>query len=267
MMEGKEVEQVSSSGEEATPLPKKSRLLMRFLVDEQSESASTIAESTTGRQLEESPRPPRKSQLCKLGRQEDEEEAARAAIAATTSTGRKRSYAQTQAKLHKASAQMDLHTHFVKRYQEVYFSLVSEHATAPRRATHGSVGFDLFSTEFATILPGETKLFELGVVLEFKHVGIYATIQSRSGLACKKKITVAGSGIVDSDYNKEPIRVYLQNGNDVSFTVGCGDRIAQLIFHPCHRVKLVQSEHSLYPAQDRHPVYQTRKGGFGSTGY
>lgn len=164
-------------------------------------------------------------------------------------------------RLHEAASGMNISQYLCKRYEEVYFHLVHPDACPPQRATSGSVGFDLFSTEFATILPGCTKRFNLGVVLDFKHDGIYAKISSRSGLACEQGVEVVGSGIIDTDY-QQPIMVVLKNLSNQSYTVARGARIAQLIFFPFHRVRLKQDgEKKEYSLQSL-----TREGGFGSTG-
>ncbi len=163
---------------------------------------------------------------------------------------------------HDAASGMNISQYLCKRYQEVYFRLVHPDARPPQRATSGSVGFDLFSTEFATILPGCTKRFDLGVVLDFKHDGIYAKISSRSGLACEQGVEVVGSGIIDTDY-QQPIMVVLKNLSNHSYTVSRGARIAQLIFFPFHRVQLKQYGEKKEALQSA-PL--TREGGFGSTG-
>ena len=174
----------------------------------------------------------------------------------------RRKASKTHRVQHDAASQMNISQYLCKRYQEVYFRLVHPDARPPRRATSGSVGFDLFSTEFATILPGSTKRFDLGVVLDFKHDAIYGKVSSRSGLACEQGIEVVGSGIIDTDY-QQPIVVVLKNLSTNSYTVQRGARIAQLIFFPFHRVHLKQ----VGERQETQPsALVVREGGFGSTG-
>lgn len=79
-------------------------------------------------------------------------------------------------------------------------------------------------------------------------------IRARSGLARNHGITLLnGVGLVDADYRDE-IKVLLWNISDKDFSIGRGDRIAQVSLCLNHRLPL--------PCQQ-----DERSGGFGSTGF
>jgi dUTP pyrophosphatase len=160
--------------------------------------------------------------------------------------------------------------------------VVLENGVMPTRATIDSVGFDMRSCTSTVIPAGQRVRFDLGIKLIFKHKGMYAQICSRSGLACTQGIEVLGSGIIDPDYRHNLI-CWLENKSTSDYCVRAGDRICQLIFHPFHRVNLVnykwnkegqgQEEQQIItpaasaaPRLDLEDLYK-RNGGFGSTGY
>jgi dUTP pyrophosphatase len=83
-------------------------------------------------------------------------------------------------------------------------------------------------------------------------------VRPRSGLALKHGVTLLNTpGTIDADYRGE-IRVILVNLGDRPFSVGRGDRIAQLIVAPVSRAAWVEVE--MLPESER------GEGGFGSTG-
>jgi dUTP pyrophosphatase len=86
--------------------------------------------------------------------------------------------------------------------------------------------------------------------------GHYGRVAPRSGLALKNFIDV-GAGVIDADY-RGPIGVLIFNFGDVSFKIGRGDRIAQLILERISTpyVEVVQEL----------PETERGSGGFGSTG-
>ena len=129
-------------------------------------------------------------------------------------------------------------------------------------STKDAIGIDLracFSQEdFLVISPGERRAVPTGIALEPLAPGSAGFVYSRSGLGAVKGLTVAqGVGIIDPDYRGEII-VFLLNTSAESYTVRQGERIAQLVFHPCAR-------------PDFTPVASLREtkrgaGGFGHTG-
>lgn len=97
------------------------------------------------------------------------------------------------------------------------------------QATPGDAGFDLRSTEYHVVHPGENVLVSTGFAFEIPS-DTFGAVCSRSGLALKNKVVVLNApGIVDSGYRGE-IKVILHNHGSEAFYVDRGDRIAQLVF-------------------------------------
>ncbi len=134
----------------------------------------------------------------------------------------------------------------------------------PRRATRGSMAFDLVSPITVTIPRHDPKL---GVGSALVNTLLVATIpsgyalvfRSRSGLASKQGVTVE-AGEIDSDY-RGLLKVLLFNHSGVDYTIEAGNRIAQARIVKIHG--LTDSVSYEYPDPDE----TTRgTGGFGSTG-
>ena len=128
-------------------------------------------------------------------------------------------------------------------------------AVIPKRATEGSAGLDLSSSEDLIIPAHKWNAVPTGIAISVPR-DCYARIAPRSGLAFKKGIDV-GAGVVDSDYSGE-IKVILFNHANEDFTIKKGDRIAQIIFERIFTNDLVEVEELTF----------TKRGnsGFGSTG-
>lgn len=141
---------------------------------------------------------------------------------------------------------------------QVKFVKCHPDAKIPHRAYEGDCGWDLFSTEYITILPFGYALISTGIKLQMPK-GVYGRISSRSGLAVKHGIEV-GAGIIDEGYTNE-IKVLLRNFNfnlqslvdylqpnaynslfgfKQTYVVKPGDKIAQIIFSPYFAPKLVE---------------------------
>lgn len=106
-------------------------------------------------------------------------------------------------------------------------------------STGDAVGVDLRAClaqeEFLVIPPGERRPVPTGIAVEPLVPGIAGFVYSRSGLGAVKGLTVAqGVGVIDPDYRGEII-VFLLNTGAESYIVQPGERIAQLVFHPCVR--------------------------------
>src|SRR5437764_10719655 len=108
-----------------------------------------------------------------------------------------------------------------------------------------------------SLAPGQYALVPTGLAIALP-AGHEAQVRPRSGLAAKKGITVLNSpGTIDADYRGE-IKVILVNLSNDEFTIGDGERIAQMIIAKHERVDWEVSEDL---------VETTRgAGGFGSTG-
>ena len=135
-------------------------------------------------------------------------------------------------------------------------------AVLPRYETTGAAGMDLAAclTTSITLEPGGTAKVPTGlqIALPSGHEG---QIRPRSGLAARHGVTVLNApGTIDQDYRGE-LQVLLVNHGLEAFTVGHGDRIAQLVVAPVVQVEV-------QPVNDEAALGGTKRGsgGFGSTG-
>ena len=131
----------------------------------------------------------------------------------------------------------------------------------PEYATPGSAGLDLRAclTEPLTIQPGETHLIPTGIAIHIQDEKLAAVILPRSGLGHKHGIVLGNLvGLIDSDYQGQ-VFVSCWNRSQEPFSIGVGDRIAQLVFLP-----VVQVQFELVGDFDQS---QRAQGGFGHTGH
>ena len=132
-------------------------------------------------------------------------------------------------------------------------------AIIPRRETSGASGYDLF----ACIDEGSVTLKKdddpqrvmTGIAIEIPP-GFDAQVRPRSGLSLKGVGVTLGT--IDSDYRGELMVTMYLFGNQSSFTINHGDRIAQLVISRLADVSLEEVE-ELSPTQ-------RGAGGHGSTG-
>jgi len=133
--------------------------------------------------------------------------------------------------------------------------LMSPEAQIPKRATEGSIGYDLYATETVTLEPASRAPINTGIAIQLPE-GTYGRIAPRSGLAVKHQIDTA-AGVIDPDYRGE-IKVILVNNGPHSYTVTMGERIAQLILENATLEDVVVTEFLSETARAQY--------GFGSTG-
>ncbi|MCF8257240.1 MAG: dUTP diphosphatase [Flavobacteriales bacterium] len=129
----------------------------------------------------------------------------------------------------------------------------------PEYATARSAGMDLRADLTSDIIlrPLERVLVPTGLFIELPE-GSEAQIRPRSGLAFKHGITVLNSpGTIDADYRGE-VKVLLVNLSDQPFTVGNGERIAQMVIARHETVK--------WDAVESLEETARGAGGFGHTG-
>ncbi len=129
----------------------------------------------------------------------------------------------------------------------------------PAYETAGAAGMDLRAAVDApvTLAPGERAAVPTGIAIALPE-GYEAQVRPRSGLARRHGISMVNTpGTVDSDYRGE-IQVTLINLGQEPFTLGRGDRIAQMVVAPVTRVAWDEVE----------ALDETARGagGFGSTG-
>ena len=103
-------------------------------------------------------------------------------------------------------------------------------ARLPRRATEGASGLDLFACikegDGRVLLGEKPRLIGTGIAIEVPR-GYDVQIRPRSGLSAKGVMVVLGT--VDSDYRGEVMVTMYLLGQDYSFEIRNGDRIAQLV--------------------------------------
>ncbi|OPZ74721.1 MAG: Deoxyuridine 5'-triphosphate nucleotidohydrolase [Firmicutes bacterium ADurb.Bin456] len=132
--------------------------------------------------------------------------------------------------------------------------------TFPGYATEGSAGLDLpANLEKPLIIPpGARVKIPTGIAVELPHRYIAGLIFPRSGLATNHGIALANAvGLIDSDYKGEII-VAVVNQSKQEYIIKPGERIAQLVFIPIHRVTFKEVAELDQSSRG--------KGGFGSTG-
>lgn len=130
----------------------------------------------------------------------------------------------------------------------------------PHRKTKGSAGYDLTIVEPITLLPNSRGLAKTGLKAYMQDDEVLE-VYIRSSVGMKQGVWLPNSvGIIDADYygnsdNDGHIMVALYNSTDEAVTFNPGDRIAQAIFK---KYLTIDGEDESY--------FETRSGGFGSTG-
>lgn len=130
----------------------------------------------------------------------------------------------------------------------------SEDAIMPKRGSKDAAGYDLYSNEYGSISPGQTKLFDTGISFKVP-IGTYGRIAPRSGLS--KKSIMVNAGVIDRDYTG-PVKIMLHNLSNDTYVVEKDDRIAQLILERIETPEMILID----TLQDT----DRGSGGFGSTG-
>ncbi|KAK7205620.1 Deoxyuridine 5'-triphosphate nucleotidohydrolase [Myxozyma melibiosi] len=128
-------------------------------------------------------------------------------------------------------------------------------AKMPTRGSEHAAGYDLYTTETATI-PAHGRVMVATDIAIALPVGTYGRVAPRSGLATKHGIQT-GAGVIDCDY-RGPLKILLFNHSDVDFVVNEGDRVAQMVVE-----RIMMPETKLV---DELPETVRGEGGFGSTG-
>jgi dUTP pyrophosphatase len=130
----------------------------------------------------------------------------------------------------------------------------------PAYATEHSAGMDLRAMipESLTLEPGSSHLIPTGMAIFIREPSVCAHILPRSGLGHKQGLVMGnGVGLIDADY-QGPLMVSLWNRGLGTQTIQAGDRIAQLVFMPVIRARLIEVEQFAESARGG--------GGFGHTG-
>ena len=139
-------------------------------------------------------------------------------------------------------------------YTALHYEKLSDQAKAPKRATPGSIGLDLFTPTDIFIPAKQQVLIPTDLILVPTR-GYYICIANKSGLAFKYGLTVEG-GVIDPDYRGN-VGVLLRNNSDVGHTLEQGETMAQVIMERAAMPEVVE----IKIARDT----QRGAGGFGST--
>ena len=127
----------------------------------------------------------------------------------------------------------------------------------PSYATQGAAGLDVVTAVDVSLAPGERMAVPTGFAIEIPP-GYEVQVRPRSGLALKYGVTCLNTpGTIDSDYRGE-VKVILANLGADTFSVGRGERIAQLVPAPVLRATFEEVAELSGTARG--------SGGFGSTG-
>lgn len=136
-------------------------------------------------------------------------------------------------------------------------------ATAPIKATDGSVGYDLFVYGSHCIYPGRNAV-RTGLSIQLPE-GFEATVRPRSGCSLKgipdeynmRHNADSLFGTIDTDYRGE-IKIIVKNDEDTEFFLENGQRIAQLVISPVFT--------GVAEVVDELDDTERGEGGFNSTG-
>jgi dUTP pyrophosphatase len=134
-------------------------------------------------------------------------------------------------------------------------------AKLPTRGSEKSAGYDLYSIEKVTILPGKQKMIRTGISVEMPDLKtpdkvMVGILKDRSSLSYKHQLRV-GAGVIDQDYTGE-IKVIIMNHGSAEYTINIGDKICQMLVREVF-VGKVQEVVDL-------TATERGAGGFGSTG-
>ena len=149
--------------------------------------------------------------------------------------------------------EMDVHLRILDQRLGTEFPL-------PAYATEHSAGMDLRAmiADSLTLEPGSSHLIATGMAIHIGDPSVCAHILPRSGLGHKQGLVMGnGVGLIDADY-QGPLMVSLWNRGQAAQTIQAGDRIAQLVFMPVIRARLIEVEQFAESARG--------DGGFGHTG-
>ena len=124
----------------------------------------------------------------------------------------------------------------------------------PTKAKPGDSCYDTYAAEALVIPPGESALVDLGFSLELPP-DWEAQLRPRSGLTSKRRL--AGWGTIDSGYRGN-VKACIINLTTTEFSIGIGDRVAQMTFARVPNIKLT--------VVDAISDSERGAGGFGSTG-
>ena len=151
-------------------------------------------------------------------------------------------------------------TSFMQRVElTVEFARLEQEAKLPTQGSSQAAGWDLYALEETKVVRKSSSMIRTGLAVAIPE-GWEGQIRCRSSLGKKGMIMPNGVGTIDSDYRGELMVLATWIGEGDSFTVAKGERVAQLLFAPVPKVKIVETTVENLGKTER------GQGGFGSTG-
>jgi len=147
----------------------------------------------------------------------------------------------------------------VGRRVRIPIKKVHPDAVIPSYAHPGDAGCDLRSVEEILLQPGRRAKVPTGVAIAIPD-GYAGFVQPRSGLAAKHGVSILNTpGLIDSKYRGEVCVILVNLDPQESYTVGKGDKVAQLVIKKVEDVDFEVVEQ----------LDETTRGagGFGSSGH
>jgi dUTP pyrophosphatase len=139
---------------------------------------------------------------------------------------------------------------------ELKVKLLSRDAKLPTKSHKGDLGYDLYCSHTISLFPGETKLVQTDIAIEFPP-GWGGIIKDRSSVATKRQVfTVAG--VIDNGYTG-PIQIAMFNASEHVQAFSAGSKVAQMVM-------MLTTNFSVVKVDEITSVDGRDENGFGSTG-
>jgi len=142
---------------------------------------------------------------------------------------------------------------------QVKFAKLDAAAQLPTQGSAQAAGWDLYALEETIVRKGASVMIPTGLACAIPE-GWEGQIRCRSSLGKKGMILPNGVGTIDSDYRGELKVLATWIGEGDTFTVGKGERVAQMLFAPVPLVSIEEVDFADLESTER------GAGGFGSSG-
>ena len=120
---------------------------------------------------------------------------------------------------------------------QVKFAKLDAAAQLPTQGSAQAAGWDLYALEETIVPKGASVMIPTGLACAIPD-GWEGQIRCRSSLGKKGMILPNGVGTIDSDYRGELKVLATWIGDGDTFTVGKGERVAQMLFAPVPLVRI-----------------------------
>lgn len=137
------------------------------------------------------------------------------------------------------------------------FKKLTEDAVTPEYAHESDSGFDLYTAEEVTILPGERAAIPTGLKF-FLPRDLGMQIRPRSGNSLSGKYGDVLLGTIDNGYTGE-VKIITANYSNKPITIPKGTKLAQAVMEKVINVSFTETTEDL-------PNTNRGEKGFGSTG-